>query len=388
MDDKEITTPDTKSFDEQYGEQMRRELKRQKEEAAEEGQPLFEVLQEEAQTGSRAGEDRYGYDALPNKKDFICREESDDLPPIEAGEPASKENPSSFGQADPAVHAGRSEEEVPQDGDDTMDGGEPLPEDAAAALAEDDESGSGRPACRRRRKKHGCLISLIIIFVVAALLVTANTPLFAIQKIKVSGNVNYTADEIIAMSGIKKGDNLFRTRKGRIEKNLKQGSYIRSVVIDKKLPDTITLRVKERTPAAFVRYGSRYVILDSRGYVLRWDTKVPKLTEIDGMTIKSMAKGKRLEVSAAEMLRQCLAIISAMEKGDLFFKRLKPGKVLIKAYIYDNLVCRGTPKNLLAAIKDGSLKGILSDLYEKKKKKGTLYIGSGSYVSFTPKVAK
>ena len=40
------------------------------------------------------------------------------------------------------------------------------------------------------------------------------------------------------------------------------------------------------------------------------------------------------------------------------------------------------------AFKDGSLKGILSDLYEKKKKKGTLYIGSGSYVSFTPKVAK
>lgn len=249
-----------------------------------------------------------------------------------------------------------------------------------------EEGGTPPPKKKKRRKKHGFLWFCIVVILVIGLVVVANSGICSIDKITVKGNKNYTAAEIVNMSGVKTGDNLFRTRKGKIKDNLKGDSYVREVKIERKLPNELVIRITEREEVAYLPYGKKYIVIDNQGYVLNTVDKNPELTMIGGMTIKTMNKGQLLEVKEDAKLKEAISIIKSMQKNELFFKKIEVEKVIVKAYIYDQLVCKGTPKNIKKAIKNGTLKEIAYKLYKDKVKKGTINIGSGKYCTYSPKV--
>lgn len=251
---------------------------------------------------------------------------------------------------------------------------------------EANEDRAQRPRKKKRKRKHYFLKFLCVVLVLAATVAFALSPFFTVEKIEVKGNNYYDSKKIVQMSGLKTGGNLFKTSARTASKKLLQDSYFEDAKIKRALPDTFVIEVRERKEAAAVPYGKEYIIIDSKTNVLKKVAKEPKLTILTKMTIKTMTMGEPLEVKEKQTLNKTLKLLRLMKKEDLFFMKVEISSVTIRAYIYENLVCKGTPKDIMANLRNGNLQDVLYDLYEKDITKGTVTMSGMRYCSFSPEI--
>ena len=211
--------------------------------------------------------------------------------------------------------------------------------------------------------------------------------MFQITNYEVEGNSYYSDEEILVMGNCKTGGNIFwKAGLSDIRQRLSRDAYMEEVTVHRQLPDTIRIEIKERKQTAAIVYGDNYVVIDSEGVVLRKTSVEPKITIIRGLTISRLTVGEPVEAEEKVLLRQTLQMLASMEKGDMFFKKVELSKVQIRAYVYDSLICQGTPENLLEAIDSGKLQVVLQELYDREIERGTIQVSGGNYISFTPKI--
>ena len=241
---------------------------------------------------------------------------------------------------------------------------------------------------KKRRKSHFFLNLFLSLLLLAGLGWFVSSDFFAIDKISVIHNHNYTKQEIIALSKITTGKNIFwfYFHKGDVSKTMEGDSYIDSVKVGIKLPGTVLLDVDERAEMAAVPLDTKFILIDNEGYVLRTTEKEPKLTLLVGLTITDIKQGKPLAVEQKSLFAETLTMLNTMKNSDLFFKRIDISEVIIKAYIYDKLICKGTPENILNSMNTGNLQIILYDLYKKGISHGTINVGADKVCSFSPSV--
>ncbi|MEG0156088.1 MAG: FtsQ-type POTRA domain-containing protein [Anaerovoracaceae bacterium] len=239
---------------------------------------------------------------------------------------------------------------------------------------------------KKRRKKHYFLRFLVFCGIVAGSIAFLSSSYFDVKTIEVTGNVNYNQEEVIALSGLETGGNIFKLPRKEAMKNLLKDSYIEKAKVKRKFPKTVVLNVTERKEMAAIPYGEEYIIIDSKGYVLNKVAEEPKLTQLLGLTIKEMKKGQVIEVKENNVLENTLDMLQAIEYSDLFFKKIDMTNVVIRAYLYDQLICKGTPQNILENIKNGNMEGILYDLYKKQITKGVVNVGDDQYCSYSPNI--
>lgn len=241
---------------------------------------------------------------------------------------------------------------------------------------------------KRRRKSHFFLNLFISFILLMGLGWFVSSDFFAIDKISVIHNNNYTKEETVALSKIKTGQNIFwfYLHKGDVSKTMEGDSYIDTVKVGIKLPKTVILDVDERSEVAAVPLDTKYILIDNEGYVLRTTEKEPKLTLLVGLTITGIQEGRPLTVEQKSLFAETLTMLNTMKNSDLFFKRIDISEVIIKAYIYDELICKGTPENILNSMNTGNLQIILYDLYKKGISHGTINVGADKVCSFSPSV--
>ncbi len=103
---------------------------------------------------------------------------------------------------------------------------------------------------------------------------------FAIQSVEVQTDGVMAVDQLRRWSGVKIGDNLLALDMGRVKRDLEMVTMVRSVAVERVLPNTLRLRVMEREPlaqAATYPASTRtnatlqmtnFVQLDRDGYVI------------------------------------------------------------------------------------------------------------------------
>lgn len=265
------------------------------------------------------------------------------------------------------------------------------PEGGAPDQAEEPQETEQLPVKRKKRKKkHYFLRFCIAIFLIAGTVVfLLNAPLFNIDAVKVSGNDHFSSKQIVEMSGVKQGDNLFKDavfRHFSITGKLEKSTYIKDVSLKMSLPSQLTIAVTEREPVAAILIGKKYMIMDKNGYVMEKADKSYKLTVITGLKVKSAVTGENISVEQTQLLDDTISILKAMDSNDLYFKKIDISKTLVRAYIYDKLLCKGTPKNILKHMKNGDIQKVVYDLYKKGIRKGTITVGSDRYISYSPRI--
>jgi cell division protein FtsQ len=237
---------------------------------------------------------------------------------------------------------------------------------------------------KKRKKKHYLLKFIILIAFLTGMYFFFTSSLFDIQKITVEDNSHYTAEQIIGLAGAKTGENLFKAPLSEMKKKLLADPYIKSAKLMRKLPAQVVIVIEERKEDAAVPYGSKYVVIDKEGMVLREADAAPAATLITGMTVKNMKPGTPLEVEDNTALTDTLKLLEDVKKHELYFKKIDISKVVVKAYIYDQLICEGTTDDIRNNL--GSLKDVLYDLYTKGIERGVIKMGSDQYFSFSPLV--
>ena len=95
---------------------------------------------------------------------------------------------------------------------------------------------------RRRRRHSSMYFFLILILVLGIGVLLSVTLFFNINKIDVKGNVDYSSQDIINVSGIGIGDNMVRLDAAKAEQNILNSMvYIEEADISKHYPDTLEI---------------------------------------------------------------------------------------------------------------------------------------------------
>jgi cell division protein FtsQ len=242
-----------------------------------------------------------------------------------------------------------------------------------------------KPRRRKKRRKKYYLLKLILFIMLGVgiyYFLTSN--FFQIQELTVVNNKYYTAEQIISIGEIKKGGNLFQESTAEIKDKLLNDPYIKNIKVSRKLPDEIVITVEERKETAAIPFGESYILIDKEGMILRETDVEPTLPLLLGMTLSNIETGTPLRVEENAVLNDTLKLLEAMEKNGIFFKKIQISTIIIKAYIYDNLICEGTPENIMKSM--DSLPDVLYDLYIKGTERGVIKVGGNGYYSFNPSI--
>ncbi len=240
---------------------------------------------------------------------------------------------------------------------------------------------------KKKRKKKRYLLKftiLVLLSVGAYYLLTSH--LFDIQTITVANNSYFTSEQVIGISEIRIGDNLFETDMNEAKERLLEEPYIKNVQVKRRIPGTVEILLEERTEYAAVAHGMESIIIDSEGLVLRVVEERPALPLLAGLDTLQMTPGAPLEVTQNYSLTDTLKLIEATKATDLYFKMIRISPVTLKAYIYDHLYCEGTPENLINGIEN--VEQVVFDLYNRGIERGVIKVGSDNYYSFSPDVTQ
>lgn len=239
---------------------------------------------------------------------------------------------------------------------------------------------------KKAMKRRRIIFTGLVVFILG-LIIFSNTSFFDVDEIEIIGNSYFTSEEVINMAHASPGKNIIYNFKGReMKKYLRQNPYIESVKIRRKLPSTISIEIVERKQIGAIQYDDDYLIIDSNGFLLRKTRTEPKLTLINGLTIKKIKLGEKIKLTDSTKYDRLITLLSHMKSSDLYFTMLDMSTMYIKAYIYTNLSAVGTFAELDDAITSGHLHKVLEKLFEENITRGTIRLSDEGYASFEPSV--
>lgn len=143
---------------------------------------------------------------------------------------------------------------------------------------------------------------LCVFVVVIVLCICLFTPLFGISDIVVGGNTVVSSEEVIAASGIEKGENVFRINKSKAKKALSAIAYVEGAEIKRKFPARIEIVIDEATPDIIIDTPTQFVVTTINGRVLQVTDDVTNLTSpiVYGIAISGAEPAQNIQPADAE----------------------------------------------------------------------------------------
>ncbi|MGN0605006.1 MAG: cell division protein FtsQ/DivIB [Oscillospiraceae bacterium] len=124
---------------------------------------------------------------------------------------------------------------------------------------------------KRRRQRNNSLYYLLVVLLVLGVGITLSmTLLFNISEIEVVGQSQYQIEEVIAATGLSKGDNLVKADVNEVHDNIMATlMYVDEVRVKKKFPDKMIIEVKPSVPTAMLELESgKYLLISETGKIL------------------------------------------------------------------------------------------------------------------------
>ncbi len=177
---------------------------------------------------------------------------------------------------------------------------------------------------KKKRKRKNPILFLIkwtsvLLLLIGTIIFILTTPMFNIKNINISGIEHLTEEQVVSLSELNKNENLFKNSKSKITSNIKQNPYVESVIIKRKLPDTIDIQIKERKRSYMLKFVNGYVYIDTQGYILEILEEKLKLPIISGYKTEEdkISEGNRLITEDLENLNNVLKITNSLEEIDV-----------------------------------------------------------------------
>lgn len=154
----------------------------------------------------------------------------------------------------------------------------------------------------RKRGRAGSLKWLrnivVLLFTVISLYFFIQSSFFAVDVIMVNGVKRLQTAEIVELSGLKKGENIFEADLDQAHQKISLNSMVEGVELKRKLPGKIIIEVQERVPVALIPAAGGFFQVDAEGCVLKKisaldNYPMPIMTGVD--LTESIGTGKKIE---------------------------------------------------------------------------------------------
>lgn len=171
---------------------------------------------------------------------------------------------------------------------------------------------------RRNRGRFGGLYKLFSFLLILVVIVAGCVVFFRVEEITVAGQSQYTAEEIIAASGIQTGDNLFALNKFQSARSiLTTLPYVDEITMRRVLPNGLVITVSECLPTLMVQGEGGWWVVDAKGKLLESVKTADRAgtAKVTGITAVLPKAGTRLAVDTLESakLQTLLALTAAFE---------------------------------------------------------------------------
>ena len=163
-------------------------------------------------------------------------------------------------------------------------------------------------------------ITLAVFAVLTLVLVCLFTPVFSINDIYVTGNSVLKTEDVIAASGIKNGDNLFRMNTKKAEEKINALGYVEKVEVRRKFLADVEIKITESKESCYVSFSGNYVGMNNEFKILsirRSGKFTPKKAVISGMALKDVKKGTYAVAKKEEKLELAKLLVKELTKGEL-----------------------------------------------------------------------
>lgn len=91
---------------------------------------------------------------------------------------------------------------------------------------------------------------------------------FAVRNVLVDGRHYTDADALKAMIGMEKGDPILAFHPAEAKAMIEKLSWVKKAHIERRLPDTIYIRLEERKPLALWQRNQKLALIDDEGVIL------------------------------------------------------------------------------------------------------------------------
>jgi cell division protein FtsQ len=123
---------------------------------------------------------------------------------------------------------------------------------------------------RTRRRRITGVVTVICLLVLFGLVAAAiYSPLLALKRIEITGTSRVNKQTVLNAVDGQLGTPLALLDFGRIRAELSTFPLIRSYVTESVPPDTLVIRISERTPIALLQTAAGYSVIDAAGVVLQ-----------------------------------------------------------------------------------------------------------------------
>lgn len=182
-------------------------------------------------------------------------------------------------------------------------------------------TGSNKKRKNPKKKKNLKFVKWIIIIILFILAVTLfmMSSIFNIKQIVVTNNNRIPSEEIINLSTLTPGVNMFKTTNGTIRNNIKINPYIENVKVKRNLNGIVTLEIEERTPTYMLKFANAYAYINNQGYILELAESPLELPIITGFKTSegTINAGNRLEVDDLKNLDNVIKIMESAKSVSL-----------------------------------------------------------------------
>lgn len=153
---------------------------------------------------------------------------------------------------------------------------------------------------------------------------------FRVEDILVEGRVNADAAQLLAVLDRDKGSPIFSFDPAAAKREIEKLSWVKSVRVERRLPDTIFIRLEERKPLALWQRGDEIILIDEEGKPLaeRKLSRFKDLMLISGAAAPEHAP-ELMGLLAAEPLLKDRAESAAWIGGRRWNVKLK-GNILLR----------------------------------------------------------
>jgi cell division protein FtsQ len=173
---------------------------------------------------------------------------------------------------------------------------------------------------RRPRVAGVIMVVLLVVTVGAALGVNIWERDLVVRDVHIEGNRIVPSSEILALAAIPKNQRLFDVDLNQARKRIQANQFIRSVFVNRDIPDRISITVDERVPVAAIP-GEKMLYIDASGMILpparsEYIFDLPVLT--GALPLAECVPGKLV---TSEVLREALQIVvTAQRISDDFYR--------------------------------------------------------------------
>ncbi len=142
-----------------------------------------------------------------------------------------------------------------------------------------------------RKKRSLWVYAAIGAAVAAAVYFIVFYAVLSVRNIRVEGNRAFSAEQVIELSGIRKGTPLLQVDADRAARGIESNVYLRFRYLEKEMPDTVVIGVREREACCWMTWCGIFYTMDKERMVLfeteEENVQPSNLVRVDGLRIRS-----------------------------------------------------------------------------------------------------